>query len=766
MVWTHRLILGFLIGLLGVLTALTPLGAELEESSGLSWLFTLRGPIPPPKEVVVIAIDKASADELGLPVTPGLWPRSLHARLIENLSQAGAQVIAFDLRFDTQSKVSEYDVQLADAMRKAGNVVTVERLDNEQSSYVADEPGQPGHPNTRRSILKRAALIPVIEEAAAANTTFPLPRASRVNDYWTFKTSAGDAPTLPVVALQLFALEAYDDFARLLAKASPSRATQLPPNRDEIVVEELILTLRAIFTEEPTLAEQLLAQLNHGSNLNPDKKRLIKSLLGVYSGEEMRHLNFYGPPRTVQTIPYHRALRLAHTGNDSGLSDSGLSKDDFKGKAVFIGYSAETQSEQDRIRDDYHTVFSQADGLYLSGVEIAATAFSNLLGERTLKPLSPAITLAIVFVWGFAITVAYAALPRSSVITLGMTMALLSLGLALVYGFIAYHQFTNAQVWMPLIVPLSQIPVAVLGTVFLSYYIVKREREILKEAFGRFVPERVVLQILRSTGPITASNQLVYGTCLATDGEMYTALAEQMDPAQLALLMNKYYATMFEPVDLHDGIVSDVVGDAMLAIWAASSADQSLRRKACHACLDIAEALERFNQVKDRPKLRTRIGLHSGEMVLGTVGAHQHYEYRAVGDMVNTANRIQGLNKYLGTRLLVSDQAIDGLDDFLTRPLGGFLLAGRTSSLRVAELVARKHEASNDQIWLCEIFADAMRSYEAQEWPGGCRNFSEILKAFPDDGPAQFYLKRCQDYQGSMVAPVSPLDASIRMEVK
>jgi adenylate cyclase len=223
---------------------------------------------------------------------------------------------------------------------------------------------------------------------------------------------------------------------------------------------------------------------------------------------------------------------------------------------------------------------------------------------------------------------------------------------------------------------------------------------------------------------------------------------------------------MFEPVSRHDGIVSDVVGDAMLAIWAASSADQSLRRKACHACLDIANALERFNQIKDRPKLHTRIGLHSGEMLLGTVGALQHYEYRAVGDMVNTTNRIQGLNKYLGTRLLVSEAVIEGLDDFLTRPLGSFLLAGRTSSLRVAELVARKQEARSDQIWLCDIFANAMRSYEAQEWPGGCRNFSQILKVFPDDGPARFYLKRCQDYQDGVVVLVGPWDASVRMEVK
>jgi adenylate cyclase len=758
MIWILRLFLGFFVGLLGVLISLMPMSLALEENYGLHWLFALRGPISPPSEVVVIAIDKASADELGLPITPSLWPRNLHARLIENLSHAGAQVIAFDLRFDTPGKVPEHDVELANAMRKAGNVVTVERLDSDEPHLIKDESGR-AYP--AGLILKRGAVLPLIEEAAIASTAFILPKQSSINNYWAFMTSAGDTPTLPVVMLQVAALDAYEDFVRLLQNVSPARAAQLPTNRDKISVEDLILTLRGIFTEDPELARLLLAQLNLDSQLDRKTKRFIKSMLSVYSGDELRYLNFYGPSRSLKTIPYHQALRLTYAPTAGEFSNA-----DLKGKAIFVGYSASTPHEEDRIRDDYHTVFSHADGLYLSGVEIAATAFSNLLEDRPLKPLSLAINSTIVFLWGIAITFAYAALPRRSVIVLGTAIALLSLGLAFVYGFTAYDQFTSAQIWLPLVVPLIQVPVAVLGTLFLSYYIVKREREILKKAFRKFVPPRVVSQILKSTGQITASNRLVHGSCLATDAEMYTTLAEQMDPAQLAVLMNKYYATMFEPVGRHEGIVSDVVGDAMLAIWAGASDDLSSRRKACYACLEIVEALERFSQIEASSKLRTRIGLHSGEMLLGTVGALQHYEYRAIGDMVNTTNRIQGLNKYLGTYLLVSDRVIDGLDDFLTRPVGSFLLAGRSSSLRVAELVARKRDARREQLWLCEIFADAMNSYEAQEWRRGCRNFSEILKVLPKDGPARFYLKRCQDYRDGVVVPMGLWNASIRMEAK
>ncbi|WON74247.1 adenylate/guanylate cyclase domain-containing protein [Nitrosospira sp. Is2] len=753
--WIKRLLFAFLVGTFGVLINLTPLGLELEEDLGLPRLFQLRGAAPAPPDVMVVAIDKASAVQLNLPVVPGLWPRDVHAHLIENLSEAGAKVIAFDLRFDTPGKVPEYDVALAKAINNAGNVVIVERLDREDSPLPAEQGGGAHF----GSMVKSAALLPIIADAAAAQATFPLPRTSRINDYWAFKTDAGEAPTLPVVALQLFALDAYEEFARLLRDANPSLALRLP-DRNSIAVENLILTLRGIFTDEPQLAQQMITALNRDARLDQQSRRLIRSMVSLYSGDEARYLNFYGPPRTVRTIPYYQALR-SHHGSGTG----GPTENDFKGKAVFVGFSAATQPEQDRIRDDYHTVFSRSDGLYLSGVEIAATAFANLLEDRPLRLLPPPLNLAIVFLWGFAIAIVVAALPQPTNITLGTVFVLLGLGFVSIYVYIAHHQFTNAGNWLPLIVPLLQVSVAVFGAVSLKYYDVKREREILKKAFAKFVPQRVVTEILKSTGPITTNNRLVHGACLATDADRYTTLSEEMNPAQLGLLMNDYYATMFEPVSRHEGAVSDVVGDAMLAIWTTSSGDESsLRKKACLACLDIADALERFNAIKGRPPLYTRIGLHSGEMLLGAVGALHHFEYRAVGDIVNTANRIQGLNKYLGTRLLVSEQVIEGLDDFLTRSVGRFLLAGRTTFIRVAELMGRKQEASSEQRWLAEIFTDAMLAYETQEWNGGCYNFAEILKAFPDDGPARFYLKRCQHYRET--PPVGPWDACIRMEGK
>ncbi len=726
----RQLLFGVFVGLIGLMVNLTPVGLALEEKFGLYWLFQLRGAVPAPDDVVVISIDQPSATQLDLPINPRLWPRDLHAHLIKKLANAGARVIVFDLIFETPGDIPENDEKLARAMQKAGNVVVVERLDIEEMPLFASQTSPVQVSTVTAGTIP---LLPVIESAALAQAPFLLPRAASVNAYWTFKTSAGDAPTLPVVALQAYAMTVYDDFIRLLTRVSPAFASQLPTDKKTLDIEEIIFTLRHIFENEPQMTQQMRAELRRDTSLNAREKRKINSLINLYSGSKMRYLNFFGPPRSVQTIPYHQAL--LQPDHNQAMSN------DFNDKVVFIGFSAAAQSEQDRIRDDYHTVFSNPDGLTISGVEIAATAFANLLENQSIRPFPFVGSLGLLFLLGFTLGVVFLVLPNRSATLVGVVLAAIYVGNA-------SYQFEETGIWLPLFIPLfMQLPLAVFGSLSLKYYNEKWERKQIEEQFGRFLPERVVKHIKESAGQVTANNKLVYGVCLATDVENYTPLSEKMSPGRLSQLMNDYYAALFEPVEKYAGDVSDVVGDAMLALWTAPSANSELRKKACLASLDIAASVDRFNQTDNRPKLTTRIGLHFGEIILGTVGASRHFEYRAVGDVVNTTNRIQGANKKLGTRLLLSGEVVEGLDDFLIRPFGDFLLVGKSSPVNLAELVAHKQAASSEQLWLCEIFASTLQTYQLQQWQQACNGFSEILKVFPDDGPTRFFLKYCQQYK-------------------
>ncbi len=738
--WHWRITLAAFIGLLGAVASLTPQGTGIEEQFGLYWLFHLRGTRPPPADIVIVSIDQLSADRLNLPIRPALWPRTLHARLVDKLARSGAAVVAFDLVFDRPGGNAEQDIQFAAAIERAGNIVLVEQLDFEEIELPGTAVIQ-----SRASILYEwvGNIVPVIAEAARARAPFPLPKSSWVNQYWTFRPSAGDMPTLPAIILQLSAAHAHESFLRLLATVNPALIQRLPANMEDVDIEELALDLRDMFVHDPMLASGLLDKLAQDVQLDTGQHRFIRALINLYSGREVRYLNFYGPPRTIETVPYHLLIE------DNGDESVNIGQSDYAGKIIFVGFSAETVAGQDKVRDDYHTVFSRADGLTLSGVEIAATALANLLEDESIRLLSPLSGVVILFLLGTAVCLLCFSTPGSHTIWYTSRIILTGSLSVVLYGSLSVWLFGEMQIWMPLAIPLMlQLPAGVIGIVTLLYFETERERRRIETLFGVHRPGPVVRDMMRNTGPMHTDGQLVYGVCLATDAERYTTLAEAMDPRELAALMHAYYESIFEPVERHLGKVSDVIGDAMLAIWAAGSADPVLRERACMASLEIVEAVEHFNRNSNgRPPLPTRLGLHFGEMVLGNIGARQHYEYRAVGDIVNTANRIQGVNKYLGTRLLVSEEVVRDLDDLLLRPLGQFLLSGKSQSVRLFELIACKQKSNTVQQQLCIVFERALNIYESGNWADAISHFEAIHEIFPEDGPTRFMLAHCRECQ-------------------
>jgi adenylate cyclase len=725
--WTaalrKALILGAATASLGLLLSVTPAGLDLEESIDLYVLFTLRGSRPSPADIVVVSVDKRSAEALGLPADVARWPRSTHARLTDNLTRAHAAVIVFDIFFE-QARPGDEDALLAEAIAKAGTVVLSKYL--VRDTVAADGSRRSGTLNIERLL----SPLPAFEDAALASAPFPVPKVPvRVSQHWTFKSGAGDTPTLPVVALKILALEFYEDFVQMLQAVDPDQSKVLPPDRRALLEKgELVRTIaatRAIFAGDRRTAARLRERLAgmSGPERNERQRGLLQALIDVYDGPGSRYLNFYGPPQTITTLPYHHVINWAEPP-------------DFRKKAVFVGLSEDLRPEQ---KDGFHTVFSRPSGLDLSGVEIAATAFANLRDSRSVRPLAPRGHLVLIVVAGLILGVCSFLPPGKA--------AGISLTLGILYVSLAQYRFNAAETWYPLTIPLLfQLPFAVIGGIVWRYAEANHERRTIRQAFAYYLPDSVIDQLLQSRSGIASSSQVVDGICLATDAEHYTSLAESLEPAELARFMNKYYETVFGPVRRHGGVISDVVGDAALAIWASVDPNPGLRECACFAACDIVRALEHFNRTSS-VRLPTRIGLHSGHMSLGNVGALDHYEYRAVGDIVNTATRVQGLNKRLGTRILVSEETISGLDRFLTRKLGTFLLPGKSKRLVVHELVCRMEDADQDQIVRCALFADALGAYERQAWRQAADRFTILLKNHGDDAVCTLYLEDCERYQ-------------------
>lgn len=218
------LAIGLLTALVGITVSVIDSGGSFERSAGLSWLFRLRGPVTPPQEVVVVAIDGRTGEHLGLPSQPRDWPRTVHAGLVDELTRRGASAIVFDMQFD-KSRVSADDVAFAAAVDRSDRVVLIELVTGKRQPVTDAE----GRPSGSIWVEQLVQPLPSLVDAAKGLATFPLPKIdAAVYEFWVFKESVGDAPTLPAAALQVHALKLYPIWMGMLRELGVAGLDDLP----------------------------------------------------------------------------------------------------------------------------------------------------------------------------------------------------------------------------------------------------------------------------------------------------------------------------------------------------------------------------------------------------------------------------------------------------------------------------------------------------------------------------------------------------------
>jgi adenylate cyclase len=720
---------GVAIGAICAALLLIPPIHDLEEAVGLRWLFNLRGPMKPPGNIMVVSISQRAAANMflprdpekfqrcedlmvgpapsthvSLPSMPSRWPRCLHAELVKKLADAGARLIAFDMLFRQRPPLpgasgdlnAWQDEALASELAAAGRVVIAQRLE------LIDG----------RETL--ADLSPPIARAALGSAPFPIIPAQdrRVDRFVAFKESGQATPTLPVIAMQTYALDAYPPLVEFLSRRSSDAALLLPSTAEALrangELQATCLLIRQLFRKNP-------------KSVDAAANEELRALASMYAGDGTRLLNFYGPAGTVSAMAYDRVLSASLESLSSHV----------RGRAVFVGYAENTQLEE---LEHFATVFSTGDGLDLSGVEIAATAFANLLEDNSIRELPFPYWLILVFASGALSTLVCRQLENR----VALAIMLVALG---AYGGASLYAFSSHALWIPVVVPMFvAAPAGMLSAFAWKYWTARRQREQLRRAFTYFVPRKLVNALEQNAAQIGVAKESIDCACVATDAANFTGLAETMMPEQVADFLHLYYEALFGGVATHGGFVSDVAGDAMLAIWPHRTADT--HQQLLRALLEMRDAAQQFNERLAGNRLLTRFGVDWGTVTLTTVGAHAHYEYRAVGDTVNTAARIQELNKTLGTRVLLSHPAIgDTGNEFLMRDLGYFLLRGKSLAVHVYELMNDRATATQEQADLCARFAPAIDAVRNGQYPEALVRFLDLRVAFPEDGPTAFYLR-------------------------
>lgn len=293
------------------------------------------------------------------------------------------------------------------------------------------------------------------------------------------------------------------------------------------------------------------------------------------------------------------------------------------------------------------------------------------------------------------------------------------------------------------------------------------------DTFGRYIDPRVV-QGLIDKPALAVDGQRRVMTVLFCDLAGFTGTSERMTPQGLVKVLNRYFSTMSEPIRDNEGIIDKYIGDAIMAYWGPpfnEDADQT--RLACVAALEMLERLEGLRDslpellgIRSAPiSVDLRIGVATGEALVGSIGSEQMMSYTVIGDTVNMASRLEGACKYYGVRALVSEAAAKGAQDIVeTREVDFVAMAGQGKPERIFEIMGRKGALTDARKALRQHFADGLAAFREQDWDAARSAFSAALEAAPGDGPAQLYSKRLDLVAAS--PPGKDWDGSWRLDQK
>ncbi|HTS90892.1 MAG TPA: adenylate/guanylate cyclase domain-containing protein [Stellaceae bacterium] len=409
----------------------------------------------------------------------------------------------------------------------------------------------------------------------------------------------------------------------------------------------------------------------------------------------------------------------------------------FQGKIVLIGADL---SLTDRHRTPYASVYGGNRGI-LPGVVIHAHEIDQLLTGRQppglgrMGDLLIALALALV---GAMLGISEVRLHWRIVIALLITGAWWAGGAAI---------FHFEGVMVALVTPSLALGLTLWGSDAITGYEARKQKEYIQKTFSRYVSPKVVTQLAQDPDRLKLGGERREMTFLFTDVAGFTTMSEAVGASELAQILNTYLEGMVEIVQRHDGLVDKFIGDAVFAIFNTPLDQPDHWERAVRCALELDRFADQFRatqNAKDIPFGVTRIGVHSGTATVGNFGSHDKMEYTALGDPVNTASRLEGLNKYFGTRICVSEVTFEHCKDIAFRPMGRVVVKGKTTALGIWEPLTAERDHS-------DYVARYRHAYQRLE--EGAEDalplFEELFAENPYDGCVEIHLERLRTGQRS-----------------
>ena len=703
---TYLVILGIsgAIFLLVLMIRLLPAVRALELKT-IDWRFHWRGvESVEDSPIVIVSIDDQSFQSLP---DRWPWPRYYYAHVIENLTRAGARVIGLDVMLDIPDRYGfESDQKLAEAIRHSGKVVLTGKIEERSSA---------GRYRNFQFVVK------------------PIPALLAADSTWGTIAIKADA----------------DGIYRRYFVVQPAEDGLYPSFGLQIVKKYLDIP-----RDEPVQV--------HSGGIS------LKSLFVPLFSDGLMMINFAGP---AQTFPYYsfesviddEDFDLADDADLNYFSTTLLPEGVFKDKIVLIG------STVPELHDNFPTpflTFQDTEGRFqeaeMPGVEIHANAIRTMLTGRYFRPFPHTLYLILLFA---LIVLTYFIVFRVST----LWGIVITLGLILLYNILQFFLFAGPRIIMEMGAPTTALFLSFVASNLHQYIITQREKKMIVGAFARFVPEKVVKELLQHPEKLQLGGEERFLTVLFIDLANFTSTSEKLKPAELVNLINYYLTEMTDIILKYDGIIDKYEGDAIMAEFGAPVYFEDHALKACHAALEMNRRLKqldlsRFKGVVNQ--LSCRIGINSGNMIVGNMGSRNVFDYTVMGDSVNLASRLEGANKAYGTSIMISEETNNLVkEEFITRELDLIRVKGRQQPVKVFELIAwRKEKIPENLTAMLPVFHTGLRYYQHQEWKKAVECFRYCLEVVPDDGPSRVFLKRIKYFLHN--PPPSDWDGVYTMQSK
>jgi adenylate cyclase len=437
-----------------------------------------------------------------------------------------------------------------------------------------------------------------------------------------------------------------------------------------------------------------------------------------------------GPRQGMLTVSYYQALD----------ADNSLPRDFFRDKHVLIGRSLATTSI-----DSEADLFMTPVSVQTPGVEVHATIVDALLRDRFVSDPFGGAGAAL------GLGLAAAGVVGVSLYFVGPTVApAITLGAVLLFLVGAYAAMMNG-IRIPAAVPSLAVVSTYALTGAYRFALASRERRLIRRAFQHYVAPAIVEQMLNDPSKLTLGGEEYEVTVLFTDLEGFTTLSEHLTPSQLSALLGEYFKEMLDVLLPHRGTLDKLIGDAIMMYFGCPIPDPRHAADACRGALAMQRQMTTLNARWGRqslPRLRTRIGINSGVAVAGNMGTDQIFNYTIIGDCVNLASRLEGVNKEYGTSVILGEDTQSLIrDQFVTRELDWIRVKGKTRPVAIYELVAEAGALEARQREVFAQFAEGLALYREQRWADAGAAFARAQQLDPQDGPSRAFALRCEYYR-------------------